>query len=636
MALKITPKRPIQSVSLPKQPVANTFQPLAGSPQVGREFGRISGPLLADNLLRNGNDIAFETKLLYLNVTGDFVGINNSTPTRALDINSNATTDNLIVDTETDINSSFAITTNQITNSLNLPIIISPNQSSNPTIVVNGTLTGGQVSFNSNNITVPINTVLNFSPTTTPQFVVNGGFETGDLSGWSVNGSVATMTVVGGSAYATSGNYAISMASSISYSTLAQTLATSNGQTYTLTFSLENVYDIFLDTENTAIITTEDGYNILGLTTSTPSGEADFAVYWNGVKLTNISITSGAGPAVPYSSPAAIAWNYTQYSATVTGTGSDVLSFVIRNDAGRFYLDNVSVSPQGVTAGITQINSNTLVNGTLHATGNITFDGNIVLGSNSSNTIFIPAEVNSDIIPYATPTTITPVTSLLTDQLGNTLTDQLGNSLYTNPGAPYSSTASFNLGSSSLEWNNVWSNNVNLSMALTTSTVTSTTVNSGNINISGNTISDSVADLTLTPTGTGEVKFNGFALFTGNSINNPNLGNAYFQTESGHFVITAENSTIIASESASTPLVFKNTGIGYVKFTGTGAMQIPTGTTADRPAVPKTGQTRYNAALGYVEIYNGTAWQDISGATGSQATAQQASDLNTIWSLILG
>lgn len=41
--------------------------------------GRISGPLLAKNLLRDGVNLAFETDLLYLDVTNGRIGINTST-----------------------------------------------------------------------------------------------------------------------------------------------------------------------------------------------------------------------------------------------------------------------------------------------------------------------------------------------------------------------------------------------------------------------------------------------------------------------------------------------------------------------------------------------------------------------------
>jgi len=59
--------------------------------------GRISGPLLKSNLIRNGIDLAFETDLLYLNVTDNRVGINTSSPQYDLDVNGTSRTTNLTV-----------------------------------------------------------------------------------------------------------------------------------------------------------------------------------------------------------------------------------------------------------------------------------------------------------------------------------------------------------------------------------------------------------------------------------------------------------------------------------------------------------------------------------------------------------
>ena len=49
-------------------------------------IGRISGPLLKDNLLRNGANLAFETDLLYLDVVNRRIGVKTTTPQYALDI----------------------------------------------------------------------------------------------------------------------------------------------------------------------------------------------------------------------------------------------------------------------------------------------------------------------------------------------------------------------------------------------------------------------------------------------------------------------------------------------------------------------------------------------------------------------
>jgi hypothetical protein len=60
-------------------------------------IGRISGPLLKANLIRDGVDLAFETDLLYLDVNNSRVGINTSTPEYDLDVNGTANAKNLFV-----------------------------------------------------------------------------------------------------------------------------------------------------------------------------------------------------------------------------------------------------------------------------------------------------------------------------------------------------------------------------------------------------------------------------------------------------------------------------------------------------------------------------------------------------------
>ena len=58
--------------------------------------GRISGPLLKANLLRNGVDLAFETDLLYLDVVNDRIGIKKSNPSYELDVNGTVQATNII------------------------------------------------------------------------------------------------------------------------------------------------------------------------------------------------------------------------------------------------------------------------------------------------------------------------------------------------------------------------------------------------------------------------------------------------------------------------------------------------------------------------------------------------------------
>ena len=65
--------------------------------------GRISGPLLKSNLIRNGIDLAFETDLLYLDVNNNRIGVKNSSPQYDLDINGTMRTTNVQIDNNLDI-----------------------------------------------------------------------------------------------------------------------------------------------------------------------------------------------------------------------------------------------------------------------------------------------------------------------------------------------------------------------------------------------------------------------------------------------------------------------------------------------------------------------------------------------------
>lgn len=81
-------------------------------------IGRITGPLLKANLIRDGVDLAFETDLLYIDVTNARIGINKSSPTVDLDVNGTTKTTNLRVDTQADIGL-LSFTSNRISSSTN-------------------------------------------------------------------------------------------------------------------------------------------------------------------------------------------------------------------------------------------------------------------------------------------------------------------------------------------------------------------------------------------------------------------------------------------------------------------------------------------------------------------------------------
>jgi len=79
------------------------------------QLGRISGPLLKANLLRQGVDLAFETDLLYLDVNNRRIGIKTATPSHELQVNGTLRTTNLEVVGTTAQLGDFTFSPNTIT-----------------------------------------------------------------------------------------------------------------------------------------------------------------------------------------------------------------------------------------------------------------------------------------------------------------------------------------------------------------------------------------------------------------------------------------------------------------------------------------------------------------------------------------
>ena len=61
---------------------------------------------------------------------------------------------------------------------------------------------------------------------------------------------------------------------------------------------------------------------------------------------------------------------------------------------------------------------------------------------------------------------------------------------------------------------------------------------------------------------------------------------------------------------------------GKGSFNSTGAVKIPSGTTAERPSVPVVGDLRNNTTSGFQEFYNGTIWVSINPLVKSAVLTQ--------------
>jgi hypothetical protein len=77
--------------------------------------------------------------------------------------------------------------------------------------------------------------------------------------------------------------------------------------------------------------------------------------------------------------------------------------------------------------------------------------------------------------------------------------------------------------------------------------------------------------------------------------------------------VTGAGATVNGNQTVTGNLTVTGTvTAGSFNFGGTGAIQIPSGTTAQRPASPVTGQIRYNSTNGNYEGYDGIEWDPMS------------------------
>jgi len=254
----------------------------------------------------------------------------------------------------------------------------------------------------------------------------------------------------------------------------------------------------------------------VGIKTASPAYDLDVA---GTTRSTNL-----------YASTQAVLGNITISGNTISGTGNITITpgggspsvIVTTAGIGNLQLSGNTLSSTNTNGainiaangtGVINLNSSVEVNGSLHATGTITADGNITLGDAVTDTISFAGEINSNILPLTTNT--------------------------------------YNLGSASLTWANVYTTNLSTSSVSATTITTSTfqTTGGSTLDISGNTISalSLNTDINFNTTGTGGIVF-GNLKFTNNTITNV-VANAVTQ-----FVQTPTNAVVTGTVATGTAI----------------------------------------------------------------------------------
>jgi hypothetical protein len=141
-----------------------------------------------------------------------------------------------------------------------------------------------------------------------PPLVTNGGFETGDLSGWGHFGNTNftyVTNMAGGNSYAHSGSFGVLIGPETTPGYLGQTMPTEVGEMYSISCWLENP--------------------VPGI------GANDFAVYWSGISVLNLTNLP------------VFAWTNFQFNLPASRL-STFLEFQFVNDPAFFGFDDVSVT----------------------------------------------------------------------------------------------------------------------------------------------------------------------------------------------------------------------------------------------------------------------------------------------------
>ena len=91
---------------------------------MSKQLGRISGPLLNANLLRDGTDLRFQNQLLYLDVTSKTLSINSTPVNKALFVNGTLVTTDILVDAGKITVDGFEIGPNNLIRTTAAPMIL--------------------------------------------------------------------------------------------------------------------------------------------------------------------------------------------------------------------------------------------------------------------------------------------------------------------------------------------------------------------------------------------------------------------------------------------------------------------------------------------------------------------------------
>jgi hypothetical protein len=328
-------------------------------------IGRISGQLLKSNLLRAGENLAFETDLLYLDVVNSRIGIKTATPNADLDVNG-----------------TIRSTTAQVDDYLNVGTLSFNGSSINSSGTINFTAAAGQATVYHSKLQIDD---LQISGNTISTMVSNSPIELNPNGSGSVD-LLADTNITGN--LAVTGN-------------ISATGNVTIGGNIIIGDSLTDTVTINASIKSSLIPETDILYNL-----GSPSYR------WNNAYLNNFVVSnqftlgtfSFTGNTIS-STASSIVFNTPGANSVIFNSKILVGDYEIAGNSISTVVSNSSIDIRPNGSGTIELEANTSITGNLNvsgninAVGNVTIGGNIIIGDSLVDNLVINASIRSDLVP---------------------------------------------------------------------------------------------------------------------------------------------------------------------------------------------------------------------------------------------
>lgn len=146
-------------------------------------------------------------------------------------------------------------------------------------------------------------------------------------------------------------------------------------------------------------------------------------------------------------------------------------------------------------------------------------------------------------------------------------------------------------------------------------------LNRGGIDLAISNANVTIGNITIANVGNvnaGNVHINNLA----NPAQNQDAATKYYVDQNvgniGNIGNLTISNTTVSTSLADGNITLTPTGAGLAYINTTTGLKVPTGTTAQRPGSPTQGTVRFNTDILRLEVYDGSAWDEVVGGVTSQ------------------